>query len=68
MKPGQVRELSTEELHREANSLRQALFNLRVQQATGQLEKPHKLRQARKDLARVLTILRDRQDTGKEAR
>lgn len=68
MKAGQVRELSTEELHKEAASLRQALFNLRVQQATGQLEKPHKLRQTRKDLARVLTILKSRLDAAKEAR
>jgi large subunit ribosomal protein L29 len=61
MKAKQVRDMSDDELRRETGELRRALFNLRLQQAIGQLEKPHKLRATRRDLARVLTILRQRE-------
>ena len=60
MKIEEVRDKSVEELQRESHDLRRALFNLRLQKAIGQLEKPHKLREARRDLARVLTVLRQR--------
>lgn len=60
MKIEEVREKTVEELQRESRELRRALFNLRLQKAIGQLEKPHKLREARRDLARVLTVLRQR--------
>ena len=68
MKPKQLRDMSDAELHREVGELRRALFNLRLQRAIGQLEKPHKLSAARRDLARTLTILRQRELTAKEAR
>jgi large subunit ribosomal protein L29 len=60
MKIEEVRDKTVEELKRESHDLRRALFNLRLQKAIGQLEKPHKLREARRDLARVLTVLRQR--------
>lgn len=60
MKPGQFRDMTVEELQREAAQLEQALFKLRLQKAIGQLEKPHKLRETRRDLARALTILRQK--------
>ncbi len=60
MKIEEIRDKSVEELQRESHDLRRALFNLRLQKAIGQLEKPHKLREARRDLARVLTVLRQR--------
>ncbi|MBP7147368.1 MAG: 50S ribosomal protein L29 [Acidobacteria bacterium] len=60
MKASQLRDMNLDDLHKEERELRQALFNLRVQQATGQLEKPHRLREARRDLARVLTELNKR--------
>ena len=69
MKARQVRDMSDEELARESRELRRALFNLRLQQAIGQLEKPHKLRETRRDLARVLTVTRQRElATAKETR
>jgi large subunit ribosomal protein L29 len=68
MKAKQLRDMSDDELRREAGDLRRALFNLRLQKAIGQLEKPHKLGSARRDLARTLTILRQRELGQKEIR
>ena len=61
MKMTKLRDMGVDDLLREEKSLRQALFNLRVQHAIGQLEKPHKLSATRKDLARTLTVLRERE-------
>lgn len=55
-----IRDMSDDELRRESGDLRRAMFNLRLQQAIGQLEKPHKLGETRRHLARVLTVLRER--------
>ncbi len=60
LKPQKVRDMNDAELMREAEELRRSLFNLRLQKATGQLEKPHKLRETRRDIARVETILKQR--------
>jgi large subunit ribosomal protein L29 len=69
MKMTKLRDMGVDDLLREEKSLRQALFNLRVQHAIGQLEKPHKLRQARRDLAQVLTTLRQKRGSApKETR
>lgn len=57
MKTSKLRDMSREELDREVLELRRALFNLRLQRATGALEKPHKLGETRRDLARVLTVI-----------
>lgn len=56
-----LREMSIEELNKEEESLRLAVWKLRLQQSTGQLQDAHKVRLARKDLARVLTIKRERE-------
>ncbi|HJX29521.1 MAG TPA: 50S ribosomal protein L29 [Thermoanaerobaculia bacterium] len=60
MKASQVRDQSVEELRERERELSEQLFALRLQQVTGQLEKPHRVREVRKDLARVLTILREK--------
>ena len=65
MKASQVRDTTTEELKDKERELAEQLFALRLQKVTGQLEKPARVRQVRKDLARVLTILRERQLQGK---
>jgi large subunit ribosomal protein L29 len=67
MKASKLRDMTTDELQRETEQLRKSLFNLRLQQATGQLEKPHKLGEARRDLARAKTILRQREEQSEEA-
>lgn len=61
MKIAEVRELPTEEIQRELNEKRRALFNLRFQRETEQLERPAELRKLRKDIARILTTLRERE-------
>ena len=69
MKTRQLHDMTEDELKRESRELRRALFNLRLSQAMGQLEKPHKLGATRRDLARVLTVLRERATkSAKEAR
>ena len=60
MKASELRNLSEDELREKESSLADQLFTLRLQASTGQLERPAKVRQARKDLARVLTVLRER--------
>jgi large subunit ribosomal protein L29 len=61
LKPSQLRDQTLDELHDKERDLSEQLFALRLQKVTGQLEKPARVRQVRKDLARVLTVLRERQ-------
>jgi len=61
MKASQMREQTLDELRDRERDLSEQLFALRLQKVTGQLEKPARVRQVRKDLARVLTLLRERQ-------
>lgn len=61
MKASQMRDQTTEELQDRERELSEQLFALRLQKVTGQLEKPARVRQVRKDLARVLTLLHERQ-------
>ena len=56
-KASQLRELSEEELRHEESELAEQLFALRLQKVTGQLDNPAKITHARRDLARVLTVL-----------
>ena len=59
MKPEKYRELTREELERIVRDLREELFNLRFRVSTQKLDNPLRLRHVRRDLARVLTILRE---------
>jgi large subunit ribosomal protein L29 len=56
VKPSEVRGLTIDELARKELDLRKELFNLRFQQATGEIENPMRIRTVRKDIAKVLTI------------
>ncbi len=60
MKAKQMREQSPEELEKTLRDLEEQLFKLRFQKSTGQIENPIKIREVRKDIARVLTILNER--------
>ncbi len=62
MKASELREQSVEDLRHRETELAEQLFNLRIQQVTGQLEKPSKVAEVRHDLARVLTVLREKRD------
>lgn len=56
----EMRDLSQEELTLKAAELKKELFNLRFQQAMGQIENPMRLRTLRKDIAKTKTILREK--------
>ncbi len=56
----ELRDLSTEELQAKTVELRKELFNLRVQQAMGQIENPMRLRTLRKDIAKAKTVLKEK--------
>jgi len=60
MKISEVRETKSNELHAELERLRRHLFDLRAQAVTEKLENPHRLKDAKKEIARVLTVLRER--------
>lgn len=60
MKAKELRDLSTDELEQKLAELKEELFNLRFQLATGQLENPMRVRDVRKDIARVKTVMQER--------
>ncbi len=66
MKIGEIREMSGEELHGELERLQRHLFDLRAQAVTEKLQNPHQVIAARRDIARVLTVLGERGETGIE--
>ncbi len=59
MKVNDIRDLSADEQVEKLKSLKEELFNLRFQHATGQLENPMRLREVKKSIARVKTIQRE---------
>lgn len=64
MKPSEIREKSIIELNTELIDLKEELFKLRFQHATNQLDNPLKLKSVKRDIARVRTILRERELKG----
>jgi large subunit ribosomal protein L29 len=65
MKANEIRERSNLELTQDIANLKAELFNLRFQQATGQLQNTAKMKSVKKDIARIMTILTERQNLGK---
>ena len=61
MKTKEIRELTVEELNTKLKDLKEELFNLRFRHAIGQLENPASLKTCRKDIAKVKTILREKE-------
>jgi large subunit ribosomal protein L29 len=58
--------MTTDELQNKLSGLKEELFNLRFQVATGQLENPMRIRDVRKNIARIMTVMRENQlKTGK---
>lgn len=64
MKTNEIRKLSTEEINKKITESKEELFNLRMKQATGSLENPSRIRELRKTVARLKTILREREIEG----
>ena len=61
MKSEKIRELGVEELQNRVKDLQEEIFRARIQKETGQLDQAGKLRNLRKDLARMKTVLRERE-------
>ena len=61
MKAKELHGLTNEELNTKLGELKEELFNLRFRHATGQLENPNVLKNVKKDIARVKTIIRERE-------
>ncbi|NLW70196.1 MAG: 50S ribosomal protein L29 [Eubacteriaceae bacterium] len=62
MKASELRKQTDEQLTKQLADLKEELFNLRFQHATGQLENPMHMKQVKRDYARVKTVLRERKD------
>ena len=60
MKVNEIRNLTTEEINNKIKETKEELFNLRFQQATGNLEKPSRIKDLRHLVARLKTVLRER--------
>lgn len=65
MNAAELRNKSAEELNKELMELLREQFNLRMQKGTGQLARPHQMKQVRRNIARVKTLLREK--AGSEA-
>ena len=61
MELNKIREMTDVELNAELDKMKQELFNLRFQHVTGQLENPVKMREVKRDIARVKTIIREKE-------
>ena len=60
MNANELRKMSVEELNSKLGELKEELFNLRFQLAINQLDKPHKITEVKHDIARVMTVLREK--------
>ena len=67
IKTSELRELTSEELVQKHSALKKELFDLRMQAAVGKLDKPHQLRLVRRDVARLSTLLKEKQPDKKPA-
>lgn len=68
MKAKELRDMEAVELLKKLEGLKEELFNLRFQLATNQLENPMRIREIRRDIARVKTILKERELEANQAR
>jgi large subunit ribosomal protein L29 len=62
MKAAEIREMGSDELQQRVRDMEDQLFKLRIQKSMGQLEAAHKVASVRRDLARVKTILREKEN------
>lgn len=62
MKVSEIRKLKDEEILEKIKESKKELLNLRIKNATGSLDKPSKLKEMKKDVARMLTILKEREN------
>ena len=65
MKPKELRNMTLQELEQKIHSLKEQLFNLRYQAKTARLEKPSQIGKVKRDIARILTIIKERENEQK---
>ncbi|MBE6962000.1 MAG: 50S ribosomal protein L29 [Ruminococcaceae bacterium] len=66
MKANEIRKMSVEQLNEKLTGLKKDLFYLRMQHATNQLDNPLKIQETKRDIARVMTVLRELQASDKQ--
>ena len=67
MKMVEIRKLATEDLNKKLEEIKKELFNLKFSAATGNLEKPHRIKELRHEVAKIKTVIRERElNEGKE--
>ena len=66
MKTNEIRKMSTEDINKKIEELKSELFDMRMKQATAALEKSHKINEDRKTIARLKTVLAERENEGGE--
>ena len=66
MKANEIRKMSVEQLNEKMTGLKKDLFFLRMQHATNQLDNPLKIQETKRDIARVMTVLRELQASDKQ--
>lgn len=62
LKISELRNLSRQELNEKIEALKKSLFEMRSQGASGRIEKPSRIKQARRNIARILTILQEKKE------
>jgi len=65
MKMSELREMTNEELNQQLETFKEEMFNLRFQQSTNRLENPMRLKSVRKDIARIKTLLTEKESSTK---
>jgi len=65
MKSSEIREMGLEEMQRKRDDMKEEMFNLRFQHGVGQLENTARLKQTRRDIARIETLIREQQRADK---
>ena len=66
MKASEIREMNPDEMHQKAADLKEELFSLRFQHEIGQLENPQRMKQTKRDIARLKTIIKEVTNKEKE--
>ena len=64
MEMNDIRKLTTEEIAKKISDNKKELFDLRLKQATGNLDKPHQIKKLRKEIARLKTVLNEKKKEG----
>lgn len=62
IKPNELRNMTVDEIRMKMDSLKSELFNMRTEARAGRIEKPHRISETKKDIARCMTVLKEKAD------